>query len=304
MDPYSVLGVERNADANTIRKAYRKLAKKYHPDVNKDPKAETRFKEVNAANDIIGDPEKRKLYDEFGDISLQSGFDADQARRFRAGGGSPFGGRGGVDMGNVDMDDLLGSLFGSGFGGFDRGAAPRRGADQQAEVTIDFLSTVTGADHELRMRRADGSIETLKVHIPAGAKDGGRLRLRGHGLPPRGGGPAGDLHVTLRVLPHAVLKRIEDDLEMEVPLTVEEAMFGGSITVPTPTGDVKVTVPAGVDSGVRLRLRGRGIQKSSPTDLFLVLRPALPKGDTPELREAARTLTAACTSDVRAGLKL
>jgi DnaJ-class molecular chaperone len=303
MDPYSVLGVDRNADANAIRKAYRKLAKKYHPDLNKDPKAEAKFKEVSAAYEILDDPERRKLYEEFGDAATKPGFDAEQARRFRAAqaGGNPFGG---ADAGGVDMEDLLGSLFGSGFGGFDRGAAPRRGADQQAEITVDFLSTVTGADQELRLRRADGTTEALKVHIPAGAKDGGRLRLRGHGLPPRGGGPAGDLHVTLRVAPHPLLRRVDDDLEMEVPITVEEAMFGGSITVPTPTGDVKVTVPPAVGSGVRLRLRGRGIQKSQPTDLFLVLRPTVPKSEDEEVRQAAQRLTSAYPADVRAGLRL
>ncbi len=300
MDPYSVLGVDRSADSNTVRKAYRKLAKKYHPDVNKDPKAEAKFKEVSAAYEVLDDPERRKLYEEFGEASLGHGFDANQARRFRAG-GSPLGGG---PAGGVDMEDLLGSLFGSGFGGFDRSAPPRRGADQQAEIQVDFLSTVNGADQELRLRRADGTAEALKIHIPAGAKDGGRLRLRGHGLPPRGGGPAGDLHVTLRVAPHPILKRIDDDLEMEVPITVEEAMYGGSITVPTPTGDVKVTVPPGVASGLRLRLRGRGIQKSTPSDLFLVLRPTMPKSDDAEIRQAVQRLTAAYSSDVRAGLRL
>ncbi|MBA2319771.1 MAG: DnaJ domain-containing protein [Deltaproteobacteria bacterium] len=303
MDPYSVLGVDRKADTNTIRKAYRKLAKKYHPDMNKDPSAEGRFKEVNAAYEAIEDPERRKLYDEFGEAALHPNFDAQQARRFSAGGGNPFGG-GGPDMGNVDMEDLLGSLFGNGFGSFDRGKTQRKGADQQAEITIDFLSTVIGADHELRLRRADGGIETLKVHIPAGAKDGGRLRLRGHGLPPRGGGQAGDLHVTLRVSAHALLKRIDDDLEMEVPITVEEAMVGGSITVPTPTGDVKVTVPPGIGNGMRLRLKGRGIQKSNPTDLFLVLRPTVPRSDDPAVQEAARRISSAYPGDVRAGLRL
>lgn len=307
MNPYAVLGVDRDADADSIRKAYLKLAKKYHPDVNKDPKAEARFKEVNAAYEAVGDPEKRKLFDEFGEQSLRTGFDANEARRWRqatAGGRSPFGG-GGMPGGfgeGVDMEDLLGSLFGSGA---ERGAArPRRGADQHAELALDFLTTVTGGEVDLRLRKPDGTLEALKVRIPAGAKDGGKLKLKGHGLPARGGGPTGDLHVTLRVQPHALLRRDEDDLELDVPLTVEEAMCGASITVPTPTGDVKVNLPPGVANGTRLRIKGRGIQKSTPGDLFLVLRPTVPTSDDPRVREAARLISAAYKADVRGDLKL
>ena len=302
MNPYAVLGVDRDADADAVRKAYLKLAKKYHPDVNKDPKAETKFKEVNAAYEAVGDPEKRKLFDEFGEQSLRTGFDAEDARRWKAatqGGRGPFGGAGYGD--GVDMEDLLGSLFGSGA---ERGARPRRGADQHAELALDFMMTVTGGEVDLRLRKPDGSLDALKVRVPAGAKDGGKLKLKGHGLPPRGGGPTGDLHVTLRVQPHPLLRRDEDDLELDVPLTVEEAIFGSSIAVPTPTGDVKVSVPPGVATGTRLRIKGRGIQKSTPGDLFLVLRPTVPASEDPAVREAARVISAAYKQDVRAELKL
>ncbi len=302
MNPYAVLGVDRDADADAVRKAYLKLAKKYHPDVNKDPKAEAKFKEVNAAYEAVGDPEKRKLFDEFGEQSLRTGFDGEEARRWKAatqGGRGPLGGAGYGD--GVDMEDLLGSLFGSGA---ERGARPRRGTDQHAELALDFLMTVTGGEVDLRLRKPDGNLEALKVRIPAGAKDGGKLKLKGHGLPPRGGGPSGDLHVTLRVQPHPILRRDDDDLELDVPLTVEEAMFGAAITVPTPTGDVKVNVPAGVAMATRLRIKGRGIQKNTPGDLFLVLRPTVPTSDDPAVREAARVITAAYKQDVRGELKL
>jgi DnaJ-class molecular chaperone len=308
MNPYTVLGVERTADNDAIRKAYRKLAKKYHPDVNKDPKAEAKFKEINAAYEAIGEPEKRALYDEFGEQALRTGFDAAEARRWKQAQESRAarGGAGGVDFGEgVDMEDLLGSLFGAGLGGFDRaGARPRRGVDQQVELGIDFMTTVLGAEQEMSLRHGDGAVETLKIRIPAGAKDGGRLKLKGHGLPPRGGGPAGDLNVILKVAPHPLLRRVDDDLEMDVPVTVEEAMFGSQITVPTPTGDVKVTVPPGLTSSSRLRLKGKGIQRKPPGDLFLVLRPTLPPDGGPEVREAAAVLSKAYPADVRADLKL
>lgn len=303
MNPYATLGVDRNADADAIRKAYKSLAKKFHPDINKDPKAEARFKEINAAYEAIGDPEARKLFDEFGEAATKPGFQPEEARRWRqaasgrsSGMGFDFGG------GGVDMEDMLGSLFGAGLGG---GAArQRRGADRQAELSLDFLTAVLGAERELQLRRADGGVESIKVRIPAGARDGGRLKLKGHGLPPRGGGPAGDLHITLHIEPHPLLRRIDDDLELDIPLTIEEAVCGATILVPTPTGDVRVTIPAGAASGQRLRLKGRGVQRATPGDLYLVLRPTVPQTQDPELREAAQRLTRGYTEDVRGQLRI
>lgn len=309
-DPYKVLGVAKNADSAAIRKAYKKLARQWHPDVNKEPRAEGKFKEVNAAYDILGDEEKRKLYDEFGDVSTRPGFDASQARAWKhGGGGGGFGGfGGGGGFGGVDMEDLLGSLFGGGGGpqgGFAGATRPRRGPDQQAEIRVDFLTTVLGGEQAVSLRRPDGSVETLRVPIPPGANDGGRVRLKGQGLPPRGGGPCGDLLIQLQVREHPLLKRSGDDLEMEVPLTIKEALVGGSITVPTPTGDVKVTVPKGVRSGTRLRLKDRGVQKKpKPGHLYLILRPVVPESEDPAVVAAAEVLEAAYQADVRAELKL
>jgi len=296
-DPYSVLGVSRSADQAEIRKSFKQLARKWHPDINKSPGAEERFKEVNAAYDILGDETKRKNFDRFGEASTRAGFDPNAARGFGGGGG----GFGGFDFGgNVDVDDLLGSLFGARAGG-----RPRRGPDQTLDLTISFLDAVTGVRRPMSLRRPDGKVEHLEVPIPAGAKDGGRVRLKGQGLPPRGGGPCGDLVVTLHVQPHGLLRRTGDDLEMDVPVTFKEAMLGATITVPTPTGDVKVKVPAGVRSGTRLRVKGRGVQRrSNPGHLYLVLRPEVPDQPSEELEALADKLDALYTAPVRDGLSL
>ncbi|MEN0064359.1 MAG: DnaJ C-terminal domain-containing protein [Myxococcota bacterium] len=301
-DPYQVLGVDRKADADTIRKAYRKLARQWHPDVNKAPGAEKRFKEVNAANDVLSDPEKRRLYDEFGEASTRPGFDASRARAWSARGR---GGPSGFDGSPIDLDDLLGSIFGGGGmgGGFDR--SPRRGADQQIDIQVDFMLTVKGGDRPVLVRRPDGEVQTLTVPIPAGAKDGGKVRLKGQGLPPRGGGPCGDLLVRLSVVAHPHLKRIDDNLELEVPITVLEALRGGTITVPTPTGDIRLNVPAGATNGLRLRVKGRGIQrKGKPGDLFVVLRPIVPKSEDPEVIAAAERIEQAYATDPRSDLRI
>ncbi|MEZ4236005.1 MAG: DnaJ C-terminal domain-containing protein [Myxococcota bacterium] len=299
-DPYQVLGVDRGADADTLRKAYRKLAKEWHPDVNKSPRAEQRFKEINQAYDILGDAEKRRLYDEFGEASTRTGFDPARARAYRRGrgfGGGGLGGGAGGYGGGIDMEDLLGSMFG--------GERVRRGVDQHLELTVDFMSTVLGGERVIHVRRPDGRSEQLKVPIPAGARDGGKVRLRGQGLPPRGGGPCGDLVVILRVLEHPHLRRDEDDLELEVPITVLEALQGASITVPTPTGDVRLTVPAGVRSGTRMRIPGRGIQKrGTPGDLYLILRPVVPETEDPAVLAAAETIERAYGGPVRGDLRL
>lgn len=312
MDPYRTLGVDKNADADAIRKKYRTLAKQYHPDLNKDPKAAERFKEINAANEILGDEEKRRLWDEFGEVSTRPGFDAEQARQYKRMGGFPGGAGGfpggGFAGGGVDVDDLLSSLFGAG--GFQGsagrpGGGVRRGTDQQVEIGVDFLTSVLGGEQKFSIRRPEGGAESITVPIPAGAKSGGRVRLKGQGLPPRGGGPCGDLLVHLVVRDHPVLRRIDDDLEMDVPVTVLEALQGASITVPTPTGDVKVSVPAGAKNGTRLRLKGRGIQKrTTPGDLFLVIRPAIPTRTDADAIAAATKLEAAYDGPVRAALKL
>lgn len=293
-DPYQVLGVDRRADAETIRKAYKKLARRWHPDINDAPEADGRFKSINAAYDIVGDAEKRKLWDEFGEASTRPGFDAARARAFRGGArGFDFGG------GGSDLDDLLGSIFGQG-GTMRRRKAP----DQHVDLSITFLEAVLGTNRTITIERS-GSREQFEVPIPAGASDGGKVRLRGRGAPARPGSPAGDLVVRLRVLPHPHLVRSGDDLELEVPVTVLEAIRGASITVPTPAGDIRLNVPAGVRTGTKLRVRGRGVQrKGSPGDLYVVLRPVVPESSDPEVLAAAERIERAYATDPRASLKL
>jgi len=307
-DPYAVLGVPRSADAKTIKKAYKDLAKKYHPDRNKGEEAEARFKEVNAAHHVLGDEKRKKLFDTYGEAALRAGFDEERARAFQGGGGfSGFGGGGFGGFGGPgggDVDDLLSALFGSGAAGGFRGR-PRKGQDQTVEFGVDFMSTVVGTKSQITIRRPDGQVESLTLPIPAGAKHGGKVRLRGQGLPPRGGGPCGDLLVRLRVAGHPVLRRTGDDLELDLPLTVLEAIQGASITVPTPTGEVKLKVPPGARSGTRLRIKGRGVQRrGNPGDLYVVLRPQVPSSDDPEVVAAAERLEAAYEGDIRADVRL
>lgn len=301
-DPYKVLGVDRTADADTIRKSFKKLARQFHPDVNKDEGAEDRFKEINTAYGIVGDEAKRKAWDEFGEASTRPGFDPDKARQWSQAGGNPFG-QGGVEFdfgGGGDMDDLLSSLFGGGAAG----GRMRRGQDVRASLTVDFLTSVLGGERELSIGRPTGGTDRIKVRIPPGVKDGGKLRIAGQGLPPRGGGPCGDLQLDLTVTPHPTLRRDGDDLELDLPLTIHEAMAGATITVPTPTGEVKVTVPPGSRAGQRLRIKGRGVQKAAPGHLYLVLQPTPPTSDDPDVLAAAKRLEEAYTSDIRAGLVL
>jgi len=288
---YEVLGVPRSADADTIKKAYKKLARTYHPDVNQDPAAETKFKEINAAYDVLGDEKKRANYDQFGDANgaAAGGFPGGFSGGFPGG----FGGHG------VDMSDILGSMFGGGFS-----SGPQRGRDVQVRTRIDPMTTFVGGETIIAFQRADGRA-SVRVPVPAGTKDGQKVRVRGEGSPPPHGGPCGDLFVQLEVGEHPLLRRDGDDLEMDVPLTILEALRGTQLTVPTPTGNVRVTVKGGVRSGQRLRIRGKGVQrKGQPGDLFLVLRPQVPETTDPAMLAAAEALESAYGGDVRAGLQL
>ena len=294
-NPYETLGVSRTADADEIRRAYKKLARKYHPDRNPSPAAEKRFKEINGAYDIIGDEAKRKLYDEFGEASTRPGFNPQAARSYGGGfGGSARGGFGGFGGGQVNMDDILESFLGGG---------RAVGRDLRMDLEIEALLAITGGETPVRVQRPGGA-ETLRVRIPAGAEDGATLRLAGQGAPPRGGGPCGDLMVRLRVKPHPKLRRNGSHLEMDVPVTVLEAIEGAHIMVPTPTGRLRVRIPPGSGNGTRLRIRGRGVQGKPPGDLYLVIRPTVPREVPEELVHAARALEAAYVGDVRSDLVL
>jgi len=311
-DLYEVLGVARDADPDALRKAYRKLARRHHPDVNPgDEAAEERFKEISEAYDVLSDPVKRRNYDEFGEISLQGGFDAEQARRAREAFGARFGGepgpgaagfefRSGEPFEFGDLDDLLGRFGFGGRGGRGGRAGGMRGPDLEATLELDFLEAAKGGEKRLSLQLAgeDGRVrtQTLTVRIPPGVGDGGRIRLRGKGAPGRGGAPAGDLWATVRVRPHPVFRREGRDVSVEVPVTIAEAIRGAKIEVPTLDGRATVTVPPGTDSGQKLRLRGKGIpdpKGGSPGDLYVVIQIRVPKGLDAEAAAALDTLAEA-----------
>jgi curved DNA-binding protein len=292
-DLYETLGVARDADVDSIRKAYRKLARKNHPDLNPgDKAAEERFKEISRAWEVLENPERRRNYDEFGAISLEAGFDAEKARQAREAFGSRFGGgaRPGEGFSGFeefefgDLDDLLGRFTGGRPGARGRGMR-MRGPDVEATLELDFLDAVRGGEHRLTLGRptADGGAasETITVRIPPGVDTGGRLRIPGKGGAGIGGGPTGDLHVELRVRPHRLFTREGRNLTFDLPITVSEAIRGAKVEVPTLDGRATLTIPAGTDSGTRLRLRGKGVpdpRGGTPGDLFARIQIRVPRG--------------------------
>lgn len=301
-DLYSVLGVAKGADQDTIKKAYRKLASKLHPDKNPGKGNEARFKEVNSAFDVLGDPKKRALYDEFGEESLSGNFDPERARAFRnfqrqGGRRGGVGGVGGMNPGDffggggADLGDLLGDLFGGGGGGRGRVRGNMRGQDLESTVTLDFVSAIQGTQLTLQPR---GKGKPVTVRVPPGARDGGRLRIPGHGGPGMGEGPPGDLVLTMHVKSHEFFTREGDDLHLDLPITIGEAAKGGKVKVPTPTGEVSLKVPAGTQSGQVTRLRGKGVHVKGKKagDLYVKFLVRYPAIDEPELEKAIDALDA------------
>jgi len=286
-DPYKVLGVARGASDEDIKRAYRKLAKKLHPDLNPgDKKIESQFKDTTAAYDLLSDTDKRRKYDR-GEIDEHG-----QARSPRSAGrpGGAGGGqrrtRGfgyGVEEEEGFSDDLFGDFF--GFGREARDSIKLKGADVSYQLRVPFLEAVLGTKQRLNL--ADG--KTLDVQLPPGTDTGQTLRLKGQGLPGRGGAPAGDAFIEITVEPHPVFSRDGGDVLVEVPITLYEAVLGASINVPTIDGKVAVKVPAGSNSGTQLRLRGRGIQpgkSGTRGDQYVRLVVVLPKEVDPDLKDA------------------
>ena len=281
-DFYEVLGVGRNADQSEIQRAYRKLARTHHPDVNKDPSAEARFKEISEAYDVLSDLEQRKRYDAFGEDfrRVPPNVDPEEWRRAQAyagavaGAGGPWppgaGRSGGVrftDVGeDIDLDDLLGGIFG-GRGRTARGPIP--GSDQELEAEITVEEAYRGTQRSLTITGPDGQ-RTLDVNIPAGVVDGQRIRLRGQGGRGTGGAEPGDLYLIIRIAPHRRYRVSGRDLSAPLPLSPWEAALGAAVSIDTPGGPATVNVPPGTSSGRRLRLKGRGLpnRRGEPGDFF------------------------------------
>ena len=282
-DLYQELGVSRTADADTIRKSYRKLAKELHPDRNPgDKKAEDRFKSISGAWDVLGDAEKREKYDR-GEIDAEGR----ETGLGRGGfGGGAGGGAGRFD--GADFDDILSQMFGGGgpfggVGGAARGQA--RGVDVRARLEVDLEESILGA--KKRISFSDG--RTIEAVIPAGAQDGQVLRLRGQGAPGRGGA-AGDALIELVIRPHPVFRREGGDLHLSLPVSVPDAVLGGKLEAPTPEGEVTLTIPKGSNTGKVLRLKGRGgvnPEGGGRGDLFVRLEVALPEAPDPALESFA-----------------
>lgn len=326
-DYYEVLGVAKGATPEQIKKAYRGLARKHHPDVNPgDKKAETTFKEMQKAYDILSEPEKRKLYDQFGTAAFDGGGAGPRSGAAewaaRAGGGAP-GGMGGFE--NIDLGAFFGHGAGAaqpedaGHGGSifeeligrvrgDRGGR-RRGQARpprttEATLSIPFLTAVRGGETSIEVDR-EGERESLVVKIPPGVDNGSKLRLRGQGEPADHGGPRGDLTITIHVLPHPYFTRDGRNLVVEVPVSAAEAILGARIEVPTLDGLKTLPVAAGTSSGQRLRLRGQGVpaHKDQPAgDLFVVIKVVVPKAIDEESRRLIEQFAERNPQTPRAGL--
>ncbi|MFC1821849.1 molecular chaperone DnaJ [Thermodesulfobacteriota bacterium] len=382
-DFYQILGVSKSASKEEIKKAYRKLARKWHPDLNPGNKeAEKKFKDIARAYDCLGDEAKRKLYDEFGEEGLQAGFDAENARQYRQwesfqqGGQQGARGQTGRGFGRYQSyEDIFGDLFQSGS---PRSPGMGRGRDLEHTITIDLISALKGFDTELTMQKikvcpkctgtgmdpasdmstcaacggsgrlnvAEGPMqftktcpqcrghgrmgqmcqscagsgqvkgtESIKVSIPKGVHEGSKVRVAGKGEPGLNGGRPGDLYLRIQIKPHPLLRREADNLYLEVPVTVGEAMIGGEITVPTLEGSVKVKVPPGSQNGQTLRLKGKGavnIKTGHQGDMMVKLVVRVPradagkdtKSDGDEMIEAAREIDKYYQEDLRKDLRL
>ncbi len=336
-DYYETLGVDRKASQQDIHNAYRKLARKYHPDVNKGKEAETKFKEINEAYEVLKDPDKRKKYDALGH-NWQAGEDFTPPPGWenfgfgRSGGGTGTGtgtggfggfsdifrgfdifGGGGDERGGSGFSDFFDSLFGGAFGGAagrpgagPEGAARRGAEDVQAEVSIPLEDAYHGGKKTITLQQQEpgapgGRRKNIEVTIPPGITDGQKLRLSGQGGAIGPGGQAGDLYLTIRIQPHPRFRVKGSDLEVDVPITPAEAVLGAKVEVPIVEGTASITVPAGTQSGKRFRLRGKGMRKSKSErgDLYAVVKIAVPSSPSAEEKELYEKLSRASSFNPR-----
>lgn len=302
-DLYAVLGIARDATPEVIRKAYRGLAKKHHPDLNPgDAAAEATFKDIQRANEILSNPEKRQQYDA-GEIDAEG--NETQKQYYReyadAGGDQPYSSSAGYeDLGNV-FADLFGDRAGPGPGGT-RGNIRMRGRDARYTMEVSFLEAAAGTKKRVTM--PDG--KSLEISIPAGQQDSQVLRLRGKGGPGIGGGANGDAYVEVHVAPHSLFRRQGADIHIDLPIAVNEAVLGAKVPVPTVSGKVAMTIPAGSNTGDTLRLRGKGLPggaSGKAGDQIVTLRVVLPDVPDDELKTFMEKWGADHAYDPRAGME-
>ncbi|MFH8596592.1 DnaJ C-terminal domain-containing protein [Streptomyces rimosus] len=311
-DLYEVLGVPRTASQDEIQQAYRRLARKYHPDVNKDPGEEERFKNLNEAHSVLSDPKTRARYDRFGEDFRKIPEDFDERAAAGAGGGfraRRTAGAGGpraryaTGFGDdfategVDFEDLLGSLFGAGAA---RGGVP--GADQEAELPLTLEEAFKGGRRTVTLAGPTGQPRRYEVNVPPGVTGGQRIRLAGEGGRGSGDASGGDLYLRVRIQPHPQFRLDGRDVHVQVPATPWEAALGATVPVPTPGGGTaKVSVPAGSSSGRRLRLRGEGMPnpRGADGDLYAELRVMVPPTLSDRERELFEELAATSSFDPR-----
>ena len=308
-DYYQTLGVARDATAEDIKKAFRRLARKYHPDVSKDPDAETHMKEVNEAYAVLSDPEKRAAYDRLGQ-SHQPGQDFRPPPNWDA--GFEFSGHGFSPAEAADFSDFFAELFGRMGGAhhaaFRAGGYRPQGDDQHARILLDLEDAFHGATRQISLRvprldaqgRVSLETRTLNVQVPQGVREGQMIRLAGQGAPGMDGAPAGDLLLEVRFKTHPRWRVDGRDLHLTLPLAPWEAALGTVVPVEIPSGPLKVRIPEGARSGQQLRVRGKGIPAHPPGDLLLDLQIVLPPADTPKARELYATLARELAFDPRA----
>ncbi len=308
-DYYKTLGVAREAKAEEIKKAFRRLARKFHPDVSKEPDADVRMKEINEAYTVLSDPEKRAAYDQLGQ-SYQANQDFRPPPNWDA--GFEFSGRGFSGTDSADFSDFFSTLFGSQTGRSAHGGARfrGRGEDHHAKILLDLEDTYHGAsrnialsspqlDDQGRLRLRE---HTLSVRIPKGVHEGQVIRLAGQGSPGTDGEQSGDLYLEVHFKPHPRYRVEGRDVHAALPVAPWEAALGASVKIPVPDGTVEVRIPEGSQSGRKLRLKGRGIPGNPPGDLYLAIEVVLPPASSPKARELYETLARELAFNPRQGL--
>lgn len=307
-DYYEALGVPRSATQDEIKRAYRKLARKYHPDVSKDPNADARFKELGEAYAVLKDPEKRAAYDQMGS-QWKSGQEFQPPPDWGA--GFEFSGRNFGSGDGMDYSDFFEMLFGRQIHGRQRSGMHARGEDHHAKVLVDLEDAYHGALRSISLRVSETDARghvvmrerRLDVNIPKGVRAGQHLRLAGQGAQGTGAGQAGDLYLEIGFNPHPLFRIDGYDVYLNLPLSPWEAALGCSLTVPTPEGSVQLTVPAGSTAKRQMRLKGKGIPGNPPGDLYVVLEIALPPANSTREKDAYRAMAKAFDFNPRADMK-